>query len=61
MYNIHIEGGDELTKIEKAEKILEFLDNGSMNINWNFKDMYVKDIVKALNEIENIERGDVND
>lgn len=45
-------GGNKMTKREKAEIILESLDNGHMNINWNLKDGYLNDIVKALKTIE---------
>lgn len=37
--------------IEKAELILKELEE-VININYNFKDMYIKAIVKALKKIE---------
>lgn len=45
----------ELTHEEKAELILETLASNSMNINWNLAVYYLKDIKKALREIEKLE------
>lgn len=44
-----------MTHEEKAELILETLAINSMNINWNLAVYYLKDIKKALREIEKLE------
>lgn len=43
-----------MTNTEKAMKILEALEDSSapITVNWSMKDMYIKAIEKALNEIE---------
>lgn len=45
-----------MTNIEKAEIILENLDK-VLQINWNFKDTYIKAIINGLTEIQEKEKS----
>ena len=44
-----------MTNTEKAERILESLDE-VFNVNWNFKKEYIDAITKALGDISKEER-----
>lgn len=41
-----------MTNLEKAKIILQQLDE-TINIDWNFEDLYINAILKALNKIDN--------
>jgi hypothetical protein len=49
-----------MNKQEKAEIILEALDE-YLQVDWNFKDFYIKGIMKGLTQIENNEKKDSSD